>query len=94
MGHGGAAHEHAAGEDDHAHGAGASGTARVPGHLLASASAGLDLLPDGRGRGRLVLRVDVENIANRSYLLAREGEFSPAQYSIPRVVSATVRIRF
>lgn len=93
MGHDDAGHEHADGEADHAHAATGSAL-RVPAHLLLSASVGLDLLADARGRKRLTLRLDAENVANRSHLLAQEGQFSPAQYSIPRVVSATVRVRF
>jgi hypothetical protein len=41
-----------------------------------------------------MLRLDVENVTNRDYVIARESQFSPAQYSIPRLISATLRVRF
>jgi hypothetical protein len=94
MGHGGAGDDHADGEAGHDHGTAAAGASRVPGHVTANLSAGFDLLRDSRRRGRLTLQFDAENVANRSYLIAQEGEFSPAQYAIPRLVSATVRVRF
>jgi hypothetical protein len=49
---------------------------------------------DGVDPGRLSIQVDVENLTNDAYLVAQEGAFSPAQYSIPRLVAATVRVRF
>ena len=47
-----------------------------------------------RRHPRLTLQVDVENISNRVYVIAQEGEFAPTQLSIPRLVSATAKIRF
>src|SRR5688572_15506643 len=82
IGHGDDEHAHAAGEEDHAHASGA-GNARVPSHAIGNVSVGVDLLRGTAGRPRLVLRLDVENVANDAYVIAREGEFSPAQYSIP-----------
>jgi hypothetical protein len=35
-----------------------------------------------------------QNVANKPYVIAREGEFSPSQYSHPRLISVTVRLRF
>lgn len=93
FGHGGADHEHAEGEEDHADAAPVGGAPRVPGHFTANFSAGIDLLRSGQ-RSRLSLRLDVENITDDVYLVAQEGEFSPAQYSIPRLIAATVKIRF
>ena len=94
MGHGGADHDHGAGEADHDHGPAAEGPSRVPDHFTASFSTGVDLLRDSRNRGRISLQLDVENLTNDLYLIAREGEFSPAQYSIPRLVSLTLKYRF
>jgi outer membrane receptor protein involved in Fe transport len=93
FGHGGADHEHAEGEEDHEHAESAGGAARVPGHFTTNFSAGIDLLRSGP-RSRLSLRLDVENITDDVYLVAQEGEFSPAQYAIPRLIAATVKIRF
>jgi hypothetical protein len=95
IGHGGAAHEHAAGDSDHADAmAPGEDAARVPGHVTADASLGVDLLHNVARRPRLTLRVDVANIANHSYVIARDSEFSPAQYSTARVFSLSARIRF
>jgi thioredoxin reductase len=66
----------------------------VPGHFAANLSFGLDLLRAGRQRSRLSLQLDVENIANSVYVVAQESEFSPAQFSIPRLVTASVKVRF
>jgi hypothetical protein len=93
IGHGGA-HEHAEGEADHADAAGGTGDTRIEGHFTGNITIGFDLLRENRNRPRLTLRVDVENVANRPYVIARESEFSPAQYSNPRLISVTARIRF
>ncbi len=94
MGHGGADHEHGEGDAAHDHASSAAAPSRVPGHVTANLSIGLDLLRGAGRRGRVSLQLDAENITNQAYLIAQEGEFSPAQYSIPRLVSATVRFRF
>ena len=51
-------------------------------------------LRGGRQRSRLSLQIDVENVTDNVYAIARESEFSPAQFSIPRLISATAKIRF
>ncbi len=94
MGHGRAAHDHEAGEVDHEHALSAGRALRVPRHFTANFSVGADLLRFSSRRGRLLLQVAVENVTNRVYLIAQDGEFSPAQYSPPRLVAATVRLRF
>ena len=65
-----------------------------PEHLTANMSLGVNLLRDGRQRSRLSLRLDIENITDNLYVIAREGEFSPAQFASPRLVSATAKVRF
>jgi hypothetical protein len=94
MEHGGAEDEHADGEADHTHAESAAGAARVPGHFTANISLGIDLLRRGNRRPNLSLQLDIENIANTLYLIAQEGEFTPGQYSIPRLIAATAKIRF
>jgi hypothetical protein len=94
FGHGDADHAHAEGEADHAHATTAGGALRVPGHFTANFSFGVDLLRTGRQRSRLSLQFDIENISDDVYLIAQEGEFSPAQYSIPRLISVTAKVRF
>jgi TonB-dependent receptor-like protein/carboxypeptidase family protein len=90
----GAADEHADGEADHTHAVSAEGAARVPAHFTANISLGIDLLRRANSRRKLSLQLDIENIANNTYLVAQEGEFTPGQYSIPRLIAATVKIRF
>ena len=94
MGHGDSAHEHAAGEADHAHAQSTGSAPRVPGHFTAGVSVGVNLLRAANRRAKLTLQLDVENIANNVYLIAQEGEFSPAQFSIPRLLSVTAKFRF
>ena len=94
MEHRGAEDEHAEGEADHTHAESAEGAVRVPGHFTANISLGIDLLRRGNRRPKLSFQVDVENMANNLYLVAQEGEFTPGQYSIPRLIAATAKIRF
>ena len=94
IGHGGA-HEHAAGEEDHADVTAADEEGgRVPGHFMAGVSVGIDLLRDTNRRSRLALRLDIENIANTISVIAQDSAFSPAQYSIPRLLALTARVQF
>jgi TonB dependent receptor len=94
MGHGESAHEHAEGEAGHTQAASATTAAQVPGHFTASTTFGIDLLRGGNRRPRLSFQIDIENIGNNLYLIAQESEFTPGQYSIPRLVSATAKVRF
>jgi hypothetical protein len=90
LGHG---EEHADQDDaDHAH-AREGNAARNPEYAAGDISFGVDLLRRNQ-RPRLILRLDVQNVTNDIYAIAGDSEFSPALYSIPRLVSATVRIRF
>jgi len=84
----------AEGTPDHTHAVSAADAERVPGHFTANVAAGIDLLRGDNRRPRLSLQIDVENIANNLYLVAQESEFTPGQYSIPRLVSFTARVRF
>jgi hypothetical protein len=93
VGHGGD-HEHGEGEADHAHGASEGALDQLPSHTVGHLSFGVDLLRGVDRRARLTLRVDVENVTDSMYVVARDSQFSPAQYSIPRLLSATARVRF
>jgi hypothetical protein len=89
------AHAHEDGDTDHEHAAGdADPSPRVPSHFITSVSVGFDLFRRANNRSRLSVQVDAENITNRSYLIAQESEFSPRQFSIPRLIGATARLRF
>jgi hypothetical protein len=93
MGHG-AAHDHGDGAGVLGHPAPAADPARVPGHFTADASFGVDLLRAASRRSTLTLQLDLENIADNVYVIAQEGEFSPSQFSHPRLFSVTARWRF
>jgi outer membrane receptor for ferrienterochelin and colicins len=92
-------HEHA--EDDHEPGeephehpeSSGDAAARVPAHTTASVSIGMDLLRRA-SHPKLTLQLDVENITDNVYLIAQEGEFTPGQFSIPRLVALTARVRW
>jgi hypothetical protein len=66
----------------------------VPGHSTANISAGIDVLRGANRRPKLSFQIDVENVGNNLYLIAQESEFTPAQFSIPRLVSVTAKLRF
>ena len=94
IGHGGAHHDHGAGEADHADAAEGVVASRIPGHATANATVAVDLLRRADRRPRLTLQFDIENIANSMFAIARDSEFSPGQYSIPRQLSLTARLQF
>jgi hypothetical protein len=94
MEHGEAGDEHASDEPAHVHAESAGGAPRVPGHFTANVSFGVDLLRRGNRQPRLSLQLDVENVGDNLYLVAQESEFTPGQYPIPRLVSATAKVRF
>jgi hypothetical protein len=96
FGHGSAEHEHAAGEAAHEDGGSIAEGTRVPGHMAGSVTFGVDVWRTGAGPGRskLSFQVDIENVSDNRYLIAQEGEFSPRQFAIPRLVSLSARIRF
>jgi hypothetical protein len=94
LGHGETGHEHSENEADHAHAQSAGTAARVPAHFTANLNFGINILRGRNSRPRLSLQIDVENIGNNPYLIAQESEFTPGQYSIPRLVLATAKVRF
>jgi outer membrane receptor protein involved in Fe transport len=92
-GHGGDDHAHEGGEaHEHATGAGMCGT-RCPSHFTQNLSLGWDVMANG-GRSRLALQLSIENLSNKVYLLSKESTMVQGQYSIPRLISASVRMRF
>jgi hypothetical protein len=92
IGHGGA-HEHAEGEATDHDGADVDEVdERVPSHVMAGTSLGIDVLRDAGRRPRLTVRLDIENLTNTAYVIAQDSVFSPAQFSIPRLLSVTTRV--
>jgi hypothetical protein len=95
IGHGGGDHEHGEGEADHSHGDAAMPAGpRVPGHWLTSFSSGVDLVRGAPGRPRLTVTLHVRNVTDRIHVIATEGPFSPAQYSIPRLATLSATVGF
>jgi len=43
---------------------------------------------------RVSVQVNVENVSGQVYLLSKESSMVQGQYSIPRLISASVRMRF
>jgi outer membrane receptor protein involved in Fe transport len=65
---------------------------RLPEHLAANLYFGIELFRrEQRGLG---LQLNVENATNRVYRIAKESEFTPVQFSQPRLVSGSLRLRF
>jgi hypothetical protein len=55
---------------------------------------GADIWHDTEGRRRLAVRISVENVTNRIYKMSQESVFTPGQYSIPRLISGGLTLRF
>jgi hypothetical protein len=92
-GHGGAEHEHEPAEGEHEHGAAGAESLRVPHHLTQNVSFGWDALiaPEQTG---VSFQFNIENLSNNVYVVAKESVFTPGQYSIPRLYSASMKIQF
>jgi hypothetical protein len=56
-------------------------------------SIGWNAMADA-SRPRLSLQFTVENLTNKVYLLSKESTMVQGQYSIPRLVSGSMRIEF
>ena len=65
---------------------------RLPGHFVANLYFGVELFRSER-RG-LGLQFNVENLTDRVFRIAKESEFTPVQYSPPRLLSGSMRVRF
>lgn len=91
-GHGGD-DAHGEGEThEHATGPGLCGT-RCPSHFTENLSIGWNAPADGP-RPRLSVQLSIENLSNRVYVLSKESTMVQGQYSIPRLLSASVKVRF
>lgn len=92
-GHGAGDHEHESGEThEHVSGPGLCAT-RCPSRVTPSLSVGWNARSNG-DQPRLSLQFNVENLTNKVYLLSKESSMVQGQYSIPRLLSASVRVRF
>jgi len=92
-GHDAGDHEHEDGEThEHASGPGLCGT-RCPSRFTPHVSVGWNAMSNG-SQPRLSIQFSVENVSNRVYLLSKESSMVQGQYSIPRLISASVKMRF
>jgi outer membrane receptor protein involved in Fe transport len=66
--------------------------ARLPQHFVANLYLGVELFR--RERRGLGLQLNVENLTDRVFRIAKESEFTPVQYSPPRLLSGSLRVRF
>ncbi|MBI4485932.1 MAG: TonB-dependent receptor [Acidobacteria bacterium] len=93
-GHGAGDHEHETGEThDHAAGPGVCGR-RCPSRVTPNVSLGWNAPSSSGSQPRLSVQFNVENVSNTVYLLSKESSMVQGQYSIPRLVSASVKMRF
>ena len=67
---------------------------RFGGILDVVTRSGFDANLFRRERRGLGLQVNVENPGKRVFQIAKESEFTPIQYSPPRLISGSVRLRF
>lgn len=84
-------------EDEHEAGGAAMevSSARVPGHFAANLSVGADIWHTNNNKGtRIGVRLNVENLTNNLYKVAQESVFTPGQFSIPRLISGGLTVRF
>jgi hypothetical protein len=65
---------------------------RLPEHFVANFYFGVDLFRKER-RG-LSLQFNVENATDRVFAIAKESEFTPIQFSPPRFLSGSLKLRF
>jgi hypothetical protein len=92
--HEGDAHEHEAGEADHEDAPVPGGCGlRCPQHFTQNLSIGWDAIRNGE-QPHLTFQFNIENLTNNVYLISKESTFTQGQYSIPRLFSGSVKIRF
>jgi len=78
----------------HSHGGGVGlCEARCPSHFTQNLTLGWDALFDG-DIPLLTFQFNIENLSDNVYLISKESTFVQGQYSIPRLVSGSVKFRF
>ncbi|HWO01701.1 MAG TPA: TonB-dependent receptor [Blastocatellia bacterium] len=65
---------------------------RLPEHFVANFYFGIDLFR--KERYGIGLQFNVENSTDRIYAIAKESEFTPIQFSPPRFLSGSLKLRF
>ena len=93
-GHGDGDHEHEEGEaHEHASGPGLCGT-RCPSRVTPNLSVGWNPVSSTGDQPRVSVQFNVENVSNKVYLLSKESSMVQGQYSIPRLLSLSAKVRF
>ena len=67
--------------------------ARCPEHFTQNLTLGWDALFTG-DVPRLTFQFNIENLSDNVYLISKESTFVQGQYSIPRLVSGSIKLRF
>jgi TonB-dependent receptor-like protein/carboxypeptidase family protein len=65
---------------------------RLPQHLVANFFMGIDLFQ--KERHAISLQFNIENATNRVYSISKESEFTPIQFSPPRFLSGSIKVKF
>ena len=89
-------HEEAGAEEEggHEHGPVVGGCeARCPSHFTQNLTLGWDTMWD-RDVPLLTFQFNIENLSDNLYLISKESTFVQGQYSIPRLISGSVKFRF
>ncbi len=72
--------------------AGGESLVRLPEHFVANFYFGVDLFR--KERCGLSLQFNIENATDRVFAIAKESEFTPIQFSPPRFLSGSLKLRF
>ena len=89
-----AEHGHEVEEPAHGPGPVLGGCAvRCPEHFTQNLTLGWDVLFTG-DVPRLTFQFNIENLSDNVYLISKESTFVQGQYSIPRLVSGSIKLRF
>ena len=87
-------HGHEAEENSHSHGPILGGCdLRCPEHFTKNLTLGWDTMFSG-DIPRLSFQFNIENLSDNVYLISKESTFVQGQYSIPRLVSGSIKFRF
>lgn len=65
---------------------------RLPAHFVTNLHFGLDLKQTEHRK--VSLQLNIENLTNRVYQIAKESEFTPVQFAPPRFVSGSLKFSF
>src|SRR6185295_15635231 len=84
-----------AGDPGHTHAPFSGGCGvRCPARFTENLTMGWDAVRALDGQHGLTIQFNVENLSNSVYLVSKESSFVQGQYSIPRLLSAAIKIRF